>query len=141
MRDIFRLCLLALIEEDGVDVAFKMIDGDEWFAESEGERFGEGDADKKCSGKTGAAGDGDSIEVGERDSGFRDGGADNGEDGAKMLSTGELGHNAAEARVRGDLRGDDRRKRLRAARDDSCGGFVAGAFNAENEAGGHSLLV
>ena len=71
-------------------------------------------------------------------------GADDGNDGAKMLAAGELGHDAAVAGVGGDLRGDDGRKRARSALDNCRGRFVAGGFDAEDEAGaGHesSLVV
>ena len=61
-----------------------------------------------------------------------------------LLAAGELGHDAAVARVGGDLRGDDGRKSSHSALDDRHGRFVAGGFDAENEAGaGHesSLVV
>ena len=39
-------CSLAFLEEDRVNVAFEMIDGDEGKLVGEGERFGVGDADE-----------------------------------------------------------------------------------------------
>ena len=51
----------SLFEEDGVDVAFKMIDGDEREALGEGEGFGVGDADEECAGEAGAGGNGDGV--------------------------------------------------------------------------------
>ena len=106
----------------------------------EGERLGVGDADEQRSGEARAAGDGDGVEIGERDAGLRKSRADDGNDGAQMLAAGQLGNHAAIARVCGDLRGDDGRKRARAALDDGRGGFVAGGFDAENEAGGISSV-
>ena len=75
--------------------------------------------------------------------GFSERGADDGNDGAKMLAAGQLWNDAAVASMRGDLRGDDGGKRARSAFDDGRGGFVAGGLNAEDEAGaGHgSSLV
>ena len=108
----------------------------------EGEGLGVGDADEKRSGQAGAGGDGDGVEVGERDVGLGERGADDGNDGAEMLAAGQLRHHAAVARMGGDLRGDDGGEGARAALDDGGGGFVAGAFNAKDEAGaGHVFSV
>ena len=135
--DALRLCRgFALVEQDRVDVAFEMIDGDEWEVVGEGESLGVGDADEKRSGEAGAGGDGDGVEIGEREAGFGERGADDGNNGAKMLAAGELGNDAAVAGVGGDLRGDDGGERARSALDDGRGGFVAGGFDAEDEAAG-----
>jgi hypothetical protein len=45
---------LAFVEEDGVDVAFEVVDGDEGEAGGEGEGLGVGDADEECAGEAGA---------------------------------------------------------------------------------------
>ena len=39
--------------------------------------------------------------------------------------------------MQGDLGGDDVREGVRTRADDGCGGLVAAAFNAEDEAGTH----
>ena len=52
-------------EEDGVDVAFEMIDGDERFVQRGGEGFSVGDADEEGADEAWALGDGDGVEVGE----------------------------------------------------------------------------
>ncbi len=124
-------------------MAFEVVDGDEGKVVGKGEGFGVGDADEKRSGEAGAGGDGDGVEVGEGQAGFGEGGADDGNDGAEMLAAGQLGNDAAVAGVGGDLRGDDGRESARAALDNGRGGFVAGGFDAEDEAGaGHdSSLV
>ena len=44
------------VHEDGVDVAFKVVDSDEGFIGGEGESLSEGDADQQCAGETGAFG-------------------------------------------------------------------------------------
>jgi len=78
--------LFVFIEEDGVDVAFQVVDGDEREVLGEGQGFGIGDADEECSGETWAAGDGYGVEVGEGDIGLGESGADDGDDGAEMLA-------------------------------------------------------
>ena len=119
-------------------MAFEMIDGDEGKVVGEGESLGVGDADEKRAGEAGTGGDGDGVEIGEGEVGFSERGADDGNDGAEMLAAGQLRNDAAVARVGGDLRGDDGGKSARAALDDGRGGFVAGGFDAEDEAGaGH----
>ena len=93
--------------QDGVDVAFEVVDGDEGLVEAEGEGFGVGDADEEGAGEAGAVGDGDGVEVGEGDTWPWQGGADDGDDGAEVLAGGEFGDDSAVVGVEGDLRGDD----------------------------------
>ena len=91
-----------------MNVAFEVVDGDERQFLGEGESFGVGDADQKRSGETGAGGDGDGVEIKESDVGLGEGGADDGDDGAKMLAAGQLGNDSAITGVGGDLGGDNR---------------------------------
>ena len=70
------------VHEDGVDVAFEVVDGDEREVGSEGERLGKADADKQGSGEAWAFGDGDGGKVGVADAGALHGFADDGDDGA-----------------------------------------------------------
>ena len=121
-----------------MDVAFKVVDGDEGQALGKGEGFGVGDANEERSGEAGTAGDGDGVEVGEGDVGLGQGGAHDGDDGAEMLAAGQLGDDSAIAGVGGDLGGDDRGEDASAALDHGRGGLVAGGFDTEDEAGaGH----
>ena len=62
-----RFGALAGLHEDGVDVAFEMIDADQRLVEAEAEGLGIGDADEQRSGEARAFGDGDGVEVGEGD--------------------------------------------------------------------------
>ena len=121
-----------------MDVAFEVVDGDEGKIVGEGEGLGVGDADEQRPGEAGTGGDGDGVEIGEGDAGLGQRGADDGNDGAEMLAAGQLGNDAAVAGVGGDLRGDGGGKRARAALDDGRGGLVAGGFDAEDEAAGHT---
>ena len=91
-----------------MDVAFEMVDGDQRQAGGKGQRLGVGDAHQQRAGKSGAAGDGDGVQVGEGDAGLGERGPDHGDDGAQMLAAGQLRHHAAVARVCGDLRGNNR---------------------------------
>lgn len=125
------LCL----HEDGVNVALKMVDGDEGLAGSEGQRLGIKDADQERSGETGALRDGDGVKVFEADAGLGHGGADDRDDVAQMLAAGELGDDAAIVGVQGDLAGDDVGQGLRTGANDGGGGLVAGGFDAEDQAG------
>ncbi len=68
-------------------------------------------------------------------------GADDGNDGAEVFAAGQLRNDSAVAGMGGDLRGNHGGEGARAALDDRGGGFVAGAFDAENEAAGHHLPV
>ena len=112
-----------------MDVAFQMVDGDERQAVGEGQSLGVGDAHQKRSGETGAAGDGDGVEIGEGDVGLGECGADHGNNGAEMLAASQLGNDASIAGVGGDLRGNDGAERARAALDHGGGGLVAGGFD------------
>jgi len=124
-----------------VDVAFEVVYGDKGKFAGVCEGFGVGDADKERAGETGAGGDGDGIEIGESDAGLGKGGADDGDNGAQMLAAGQLGDDSTIARVGGDLRGDGRGKRAGAALNDGRGGFIAGGFDAEDEATGHGFSL
>ena len=140
-----------VVHEDGVDVAFEVVDGEEGFREGEGEGFGVGDADEEGAGESWAVGDGDGVEIpeakaGERFGGFGDGGADDRDDVAEVLPGGELGDDAAVVCVEGDLAGDHVREGFGAVANDSGGGLVAGGLDAEDQAGslrgiGHLIIL
>ncbi len=109
---------VALVEESGVDVALKMVDGDEWDVLCVGEGLCVGNADEERSGKARTRGDSDGVKVVERDAGLGDGSADDWNDGAKMLAGRKFRNDSAIAGVGGDLRGNDRRESSGAALDD-----------------------
>ena len=125
-----------------MNMTFEMIHGDQRKMIRKGECLGVSDAHQKRSRKARAGGHSDGIEIGERNVRFVKRGTNHGNDGAKMLAAGQLRHHAAVTRVRRDLRSDHGGDRARATLYDRRGSFVAGAFNAENEAGaGHILSV
>ena len=89
-------------------MAFKMVDGDEGDFLRKGKGLGVGDSDEEGSRESWTGGYGDGVEVGKSDVGLREGGADDGDDGAEMFATGEFGDDSAVAGVGGDLGGDGR---------------------------------
>ncbi len=131
---------LRMIHQHGMDVAFKVVDCDEGLAQAECEGFGVGDADEKGSGEPRAAGHGDGVDAVESKAGLLTRGLGNSSanhrnDVAKVLAAGELRDDAAIVGVQGDLAGDDVGEGLSAMAHDRGGGLVAGALNAQNEAG------
>jgi poly(A) polymerase len=131
---------LARFHQDGVNVAFEVVDGDQRLVEAEAEGLGVGDADQQRACQARAFGDGDGVEVGEgdwmagRSAGAGHSFANDGNDVAEMFAGGELGHDAAVVGVERHLRGYDVRERGGAGTNNSGGSLVAGAFDAENQA-------
>jgi len=91
-----------------MDVAFKMVDGDERQPLREGKRLRVGNSHQQSPGQAGTGGDGDGVQIGEGDAGLGESFADDRDNGAQMLAAGQLRDHPAVARVRGDLRGHDR---------------------------------
>jgi len=135
------LLRLPHLQQHGVDMALQVIHGDERLAQREGERFGIGDADQQRACEAGAFGDGDGVQVGEADSSAGDGLTHDGNDVAQVLARGQLRHHATVDGVHGHLRSDYIRKRLRTGAHHGGCGLVAGAFNAEDQAGWHLSIV
>ncbi len=125
---------LPFMQQNGVDVPLQVVDGDQRQPLRKGQRLGVGDAHQQRSGQPRPAGHGDGVQVGEGDAGLRQRRADHGNDGAQMLAAGQLRNHSAVAGVGGDLRGDHRGKRTRAALDNRGGGLVARGFNPEDQA-------
>ncbi len=125
-----------------MNVTLKVIHGNQRKMIRKSECLGVSDAHQERSGKARAGGDSDGIEIGKRKVRLGQRSANHGNDGAEMLAAGQLRHHAAVTRVRRDLRGDHGGNGARATLHDRRGSFVAGAFNAENQAGaGHILSV
>jgi hypothetical protein len=134
---VFRLGVrgsLALVEQDSVNMALDMIDGDERQALSEGEGFGIGDSHQERSCQTRPCGDGNGVEVIEGDVGLGESGTNDGHDGAQVLAAGDLRHDSAVTGVSCDLGSDNGREGAGSTLDNCGGGFVAGGFYAEDEA-------
>ena len=114
-----------VFKEDGVDVAFEVVDGDEGDFAGEGEGLGEGDADEEGADEAGALSDGDGV---DGDVGLGEGLLDDGDDGAEVFAGGEFGNDAAETLVGIELGGDDGGENLASVGDDGGGRFVTGGF-------------
>ena len=124
-----------------MDVAFKVVDGDEGDVLREGQGLGVGDADEQSTGEARAGGNGDGVEIGEGDVGLGESGADDGDDGAEVLAAGEFGNDSAVASVGGDLGGDGRGEGAGAALYDGGGGLVAGGFDGEDKTDAHLISL
>lgn len=124
----------ALIEKDGVDVAFEMVDCDERNILRVSEGLSVGNSDEERTGEAWAGGDGYGIEIREGDLRLMEHCADYGDDGAKMLAAGEFGNNTAITGMSCDLGGDNGREGARPALDNGGSGLVAGGFDGEDEA-------
>jgi len=125
-------------KQNGVDVAFEMIDGDKRLADGHGQDFAVGDADKQRADESRTARHGDGVEVVQREAGLLEGFADDGNDLAEMFAGGKLRNYSTVLCVQVDLRGDNVGKDLPAVGDNRGGGFVAGRFDAEDT--GHWVI-
>ena len=131
-RKLDRRTVAARFQDDGVNVAFDVVDADEGHAGGEAQALGIGEPDEQRADESGSDGDGDGREVVQAGGGAVQGFADDGNDGAQVLARGEFGDHAAILPVHGDLRGHDAGKHGVAAGHDGGGGFIAGGFDAEN---------
>ena len=104
---------IARLHQDGVDMAFEVVDRDQRLVEAEGEGLGVGDADQQRTGEARAFGYGNGVEVGEgdwipgRSAGAGHRLADDGDDVAKVFAGCEFRDDAAVVGVEGHLRGHD----------------------------------
>ena len=123
-------------DERGEEMAFEVIDGEEWSIAGESHGFGGGAADEERAGEAWAAGGGEAIDGGEVEVCFGQGGGDDWLEPRHVIAGGEFGDDAAVGLVFGDLGGDDRGEDVAVAVADGGGGFVAGAFDGEDDGGG-----
>ena len=83
-----RIVALALLEQNGMNVAFQMVDRDQRLIERERQRFGEADADEERSCQTWTLRDGDGVDGIVGLVGFGQGLANNWDNGAQVLARG-----------------------------------------------------
>ena len=129
--------MLAVLEEQRLDVAREMVNRHERTIERERERLGERDADQQRTDEAGALRDGNRVElvqIGLR--GVR-AARDDAADVANVLARGELGHDTAPLAMDGHLRRDDVRSdrpRVPSGFRDHCRRrLVARRFNAQHQ--------
>jgi len=113
-------------QEDGRDMAVKMIDADDRNIFRVGQGLPCGDSDEQRSDEAGTARDGDSLNIVEADARLFERLQDDGHDGLDVLAGGDLRHDAAEAAVRPNLRSDDVGQQFPSVADDGGGRFIAG---------------
>jgi hypothetical protein len=122
-------------EQRGVDVTLEVVDGDEGLVEGEGHGFGAADADEQGAGESGTFCNCDCVNLIERDAGFGERPANDGDDVADVFARGDLGDDSSIEGMLGDLGGDDVGEDFAAGADDGGCGFVAGGLDRQNEAG------
>ncbi len=125
--------LLLLRQQDGVDMAFQVVDGDERLSQGKGQRLGVRHTHQERTGEPRALRDCDGVEVGELNTGLFHCGADDGHDVAQMLTRGKLGNDSTIGGVDGDLGGHNACQYAAPALHDGGRRFVAGAFNREHQ--------
>ena len=135
------VAVLPFFQQYGVDVAFEMVDGDERLVGSEGEGLGVAESDEQGTGEARALGYGDGVDGFVGLAGVFEGLAHHGNDGAQMFARSQLGDDASEGLVRGDLRIDDVGDQFFAGTNDGGSGFVAGRLDAEDVSVGHRFIV
>jgi hypothetical protein len=95
-----------LEEPVGVEVPFQMVDRDQRQAARPGDRLGPVDTDHQRSRQPRALGDGEGVDVVQRETGTVERGAHGRLDRSDVPPRGEFGHDAAVLAVEVDLRGD-----------------------------------
>jgi hypothetical protein len=127
-------------ELGGVEMSLEVVELNQGDVEREGERLGGSEADDEGADESGAGGDGDGPEVGERDAGLGKGFVNDGKDLPDVGAGGDLWDYAAEAGMEVELGGDDVGEDARDAGALVAGtfkhrsaGFVAGGLEGEDE--------
>ncbi len=114
-----------VFKQDGMDVAFDVIDGDQRDVATEGEGLGVGDADQQRADEAGAWSHGDGVERGPIDIGVFERLTDGGDDGAEVFPRGEFGDDAAVFGVSIELRSDHAGQNASAIGNNGGCGFIA----------------
>ncbi len=126
------IAFLALLEQNGVDVTFKMIHGDQRLVEREGQRLGVADADQQGAGQARSLSYRQRIDRLISLPGIVKRFADYRHNRLQVLARSQFRDNSAIRLVRGDLREHHVRNQFLARAHNRRRGFVAGAFNAKN---------
>ena len=135
-----RLGQRAVLELVDRDVGGQVVDAVDRLAEPDRERLGRGDADQQRTGQARTAGHRDRVDVVRADAGGLAGPLDRRHHRLEVGPAGDLGHDAAEARVLVDAAGD-RVGEQGVAADDADAGLVAGGLDAEDQGLAHGFIV
>jgi putative nucleotidyltransferase with HDIG domain len=131
---------LPLCQQNSVNVTLEMVDGNQWLAQRESQRFGVGHAYQECARQAWAFGHRDTVQVREADPGFFQCGADHRNDIAQMFAGGELRNYPTVGRMDGDLRGHNARQYPAPALHHCGRCLITGAFDGKNQTSGSTHL-
>src|SRR3970040_1634986 len=118
--------LLPLLKQDGVDVAFEVLDANERLGERPGHGLGVSEADEEGADQARSLRDGDGVHVGVAQAGALEGLAHDRDDFLEVGARGQLGHHTAVLAVQVHLRANDVREDAGAVGDNRGGSLVAG---------------
>jgi putative nucleotidyltransferase with HDIG domain len=121
-----------LSQQNGMNVALKVVHRDQRFLQGESQRLGVSDSHQQRARQAGALGDRDGIEISKADSRLGHRRANYGNDITQMFARGEFRNHPAVRCMDGDLRGHDARANVTSALYDGRGGLVTRAFDTEN---------
>ena len=124
---------LGVADERGEEVAFEVIDGEEWFVAGEGEGFGGRGADEEGAGEAGSGGGGEGVDVGELEAGVGEDGFGDGPESGHVVAGGQFRDDAAVGLVFRDLGGDAGGEDVAVGIADGGGGFVARGFDRKDD--------
>ena len=116
------------------DVAVQVVDGHEREPARPGERLRRREADEQRADQARPARDGDGLDVVEGGAALLERLGEHRADELEVPARGDLGHDAAVARVQLGLRGDDVGAHLAVPRDERDRGLVAGGLDPEDHA-------
>ena len=119
------------LEEVGGDVALQVVDRDQRQPARGGDRLRGRDADQQRADQPRPGGRGDRVDVVEGHPGLAQGGLDHRRGQLEVMAGGDLGDDAAEAGVRGGLRGDHVRQDA-AAVEHGGAGVIAGRLDSKD---------
>ena len=135
------VALLALLQQNSVDVPLEMINSDERLLDGIGERLGVTQPNQQRPREPGPLGHRNSIDRLVRPACLVERLAHHGNDGAQMLARGQFWHHPTVGAMGDELGINDIGDQLLPRAHHRSGGFVAGALDAENVRVGHRTIV
>ena len=137
----FMISLLPLFEQDGVDVAFQMVDRDQRLIQGKGESFCVTDPHQQGSCESGTLSYRDGIDRIVGMAGFGEGLANHWHNRPQMFAGSQFGDDSSILLMSRDLGCDHVRNQLLARTHHGGRGFIAGAFNAEDVSVSHASIL
>ena len=125
----FMISLLPLFEQDGMDVAFQMVDRDQRLLQGKGESFCVTDPHQQSSGETGTLSYGDRIDRIVGMAGFGERLANHWHNRPQMFARSQFGDDSSIRLMSRDLGCDHVGDQLLARAHHGGRGFITGAFN------------